>query len=153
MPFCSKCGNQVRPDDRFCKACGTPQPVDPNAPKSASDPFANVDSHVVQSLCYIPFVGWIVSIYAMSVERFRPDRLTRFHAFQGLYTFVAWLIYDWVLESVLYGFIPRAWILNRLIKLAFVCGWIYMVYQTSQKVLVRIPFLADLADKSVDEQK
>jgi uncharacterized membrane protein len=152
MPFCSKCGNQVQPDDRFCKGCGTPQPL-PASPKSANDPFSNVEPHVVQALGYIPFVGWIVCIYGMVAERFRQDRLTRFHAFQGLFVFVSWLIYDWVLESILYSLIPRGYLISRLIKLAFTAGWIYMVYQTSQKILIRIPFLAELADKSVDEQK
>lgn len=156
MPFCSKCGKPVQPDDRFCKLCGAPQPIAPaavNSSKPNSDPFANVDTHVVQALCYIPFVGWIACIYGMSADRFRADRLTRFHAFQGLFVFVAWLVYDWVIESILYGVIPRAHVMSRLIKLSFTIAWIYMVYQTSQKVLIRIPFLADLADKSVDEQK
>lgn len=156
MPFCSKCGQPIQPDDRFCKLCGAPQPVAPppsSGAKSNADPFANIEAHVVQALGYIPFIGWIACIYGMSADRFRADRLTRFHAFQGLFVFVAWLVYDWVLESILYGMVPRAYILSRLVKLSFTIGWIYMVYQTSQKILVRIPFLADLADKSVDEQK
>ena len=27
MPFCRKCGNQVRDDQAFCDKCGTPQPI------------------------------------------------------------------------------------------------------------------------------
>lgn len=156
MPFCSKCGNPVQPADRFCKICGTPQPVGPGpsaSTASPSDPLAGVEPHVIQALCYVPFLGWVASIYGMASDRFRADRLTRFHAFQGLFLFVAWLVYDWVLESILYSILPRPYILSRLIKLAFTLGWIYLVFQTSQKVLIRIPFLSDLADKSVDEQK
>ena len=48
-------------------------------------------------LCYIPILGWIVSIVVLASARFRADSRVRFHAFQGLYLFVAWLIVDWVL--------------------------------------------------------
>ncbi len=154
MPFCSKCGNPLQPSDKFCKICGTPQPgFAPGAATAVNDPPSSLDPHVASALCYIPFVGWIVSIYVLATARFRAERSTRFHAFQGLYIFVAWLIYSWVVEKVLYAILPRPWYLSQAIKTVFTLGWIWMVYQTSQKVMVRIPFLAELAEKSVDEQK
>jgi uncharacterized membrane protein len=152
MPFCSKCGNEVRSNDRFCKKCGAPQPVTPGAGSQPADPFASLDPHITASLCYIPFLGWIVSIFVLSIQRFRTENEIRFHAFQGLFIFIVWLIYDWVLESLLYELIPQPWQLTRIIKIAFTVGWIWMVYQTSNRVMVRIPVLAEWADKSVNEQ-
>jgi hypothetical protein len=39
MAFCTSCGKQSTPDDRFCKACGTPIAVDaPNPPVVAPTP-------------------------------------------------------------------------------------------------------------------
>ena len=43
-------------------------------------------------LCYIPVVGWIAAVVVLATDQFRRNRTLRFHAFQGLYLFVAWLI-------------------------------------------------------------
>ena len=36
----------------------------------------------------------------LAADKFRNDRTVRFHAFQGLYLFVAWLIVEWVLSPI-----------------------------------------------------
>ncbi|MDX2269672.1 MAG: zinc-ribbon domain-containing protein [Bryobacter sp.] len=152
MAFCSKCGNEVRPNDRFCKKCGTPQSFTAGAETSASDPLRGMEPHMVAALCYLPFLGWIAAIYVLSAKRFVADRERRFHAFQGLFLFVAWLVYDWVLEGIVYEILPQPWYFSRVIKLGFTVGWVWLLWQTSQRQTVRIPFLSELADKSVEEQ-
>lgn len=157
MPFCSKCGFEVQSGDQFCGRCGSPQAVGaapPGAKKSnAGDPFASVNDSTSSVLCYIPFLGWIACIYVLSVDRFRRNNAVRFHAFQGLYLFVAWLIYDWVLEGLLYEFVGRAWVITRAVRLGLTATWIYLMYKTSQREVVRIPVIGDLADQSVAEQR
>lgn len=156
MPFCSKCGSEVQSGDQFCGRCGSPQAVDAPAAKTkpnGGDPFASVDEKTTSVLCYIPFLGWIVSIYVLSVDRFRRNSIVRFHAFQGLYLFVAWLIYDWVIESILYGLVPRAWVISRMVRLVLTGAWIYLMVKTSQRETVRIPVIGDLAEQSVAEQR
>ena len=54
-------------------------------------------------LCYIPWVGWVAAIVVLASDRFRHDRAVRFHAFQGLYLFVAWLIADQVIRPMFDG--------------------------------------------------
>jgi len=112
-----------------------------------------LDAHTASILCYIPFIGGIFSIFVLAAERFRKDNLVRFHAFQGLYLFVVWLIHSWVIEGILYETIAGADFITRAIKLLLTGTWIFMLYKTSQKEVVRIPVIAELADKSVAEQR
>src|SRR5947199_200368 len=98
MPFCSQCGNQVEQADQFCAKCGARQP---GAPLRTNDAFASLTPRTASILCYIPGLGWIASIIVLASERFRGNQVVRFHAFQGLYLFVAWLIEDWVLKPIL----------------------------------------------------
>src|SRR5215472_1859945 len=92
MPFCSQCGNQVGGADLYCARCGSP-------PRPA-DPVAGLNPRTASILCYIPGVGWIASVVVLASDRFRGHRTVRFHAFQGLYLFVAWLMDDWVLRPL-----------------------------------------------------
>lgn len=160
MPFCSNCGFEVRSEDQYCGRCGAPQAAGAVPPKptpmtatSSGDPFSSLNDKTASVLCYIPFLGWIASIYILSVDRFRNSSTVRFHAFQGLYLFVAWLVYDWVIESVLYTIVSRAWVITRIVKLGFIATWVFLLIKTSQRQMVRIPFVSDLADQSVAEQR
>jgi uncharacterized membrane protein len=156
MPFCSKCGNPLQPSDQFCKQCGTPQPTAtrPGASSTAqNDPLVGLEPHIASALCYLPFIGWIMCIYVLAMQRFRTDYLARFHAFQALFTFIVYLIFNWVIEGVLFSIMDRPWYLVGTIRPVFILGWIFMVYRTSLRQTIRIPVLADLADKSVNEQR
>lgn len=85
------------------------------------------------------------------MDRFRHEHEARFHAFQGLYLFVAYLIADRVLAPF---FRALHFPLNpgRLIEVAIVVGGVLMMIHTAQGRLFRTPILAELADKSVAEQ-
>lgn len=154
MPFCSKCGFEVQSNDAFCGRCGSPQSgQSPKAKVKDNDPFQGIDNNTAAVLCYIPFLGWVASIYILTADRFRSDNTVRFHAFQGLYLFVAYLIYDWVIEGILWDVMNRAYLVTRMVKLSLTVGWLFMLFKTSQRELVRIPFISELADKSVAEQR
>jgi len=147
MPFCSQCGNQVDAGDAFCAKCGARQPV---APLRQADPFASITPRTTSVLCYIPGIGWIASIVVLASERFRTNRLVRFHAFQGLYLFVAWLIEDWVLKPIL-SEIPHAH-LNGVIQAVLLGVSIFMIIKTSQEEVCSLPIIGELAEKSVAEK-
>jgi len=150
MAFCTKCGTEVRPQHHFCAKCGAPQtgPAGSRADTLAA-PFS---ARTASVLCYIPFAGWIFAIIVLASERFRTDRDVRFHAFQGLYLFVVWLIVDMVFDNIL-GFLPHPGAVLRPLKLAMIGAWVYMMYKTNQGETVRLPVLCDLADRSVAEQR
>ncbi len=153
MAFCPSCGNSVTPVDRFCAKCGAAQPVTGPVPPprrpGAKTGMEDLSPRNASIVCYIPMIGWIAALFVLAADRFRQMRDVRFHAFQGLYLFVTWLIVDLVTKEI----VPHAWMVGRPLKMAVFAAWIYMLYQTSRDIMVRLPFLGELADRSVDEQK
>ena len=148
MPFCSQCGNQVDAPDVFCAKCGARQPV--AAPRPA-DPFRSITPRTASVLCYIPALGWVFSIIVLASERFRADRIVRFHAFQGLYLFVAYLIEYWVLKPMFS--VVRHVPLNALIQLVLFGVAIFMIVVTaSREEAYALPIIGELAEKSVSEK-
>ncbi len=85
--------------DKYCGRCGAAQP---RAAGPAADEAAvgSLNPKTASIICYIPGVGWIASIIVLASDRFRQDRNVRFHAFQGLYLFVGWLIAHQVLRPL-----------------------------------------------------
>jgi len=176
MAYCTQCGNPVGDRDLFCAECGAPQGVraagsrpstpppgtgssfapPPPRPTPASHPapqfMAGWPDNKVAGLCYIPFVGWVFAIVVLAAERFRNATEVRFHAFQGLYLFVVYLILNWVFDPLAsHNHALRQ--LTDLIQLVVIGGGIFMLVKTNQGSLIRLPFLGELADKSVSEQK
>jgi uncharacterized membrane protein len=107
-------------------------------------------------LCYVPMLGWIASIIVLASPRYRTDRTVRFHAFQGLYLFVLWLLVDWVVmpfAHVIPGgrnpMVPIA----RLMHIAVFGAWIWMIIKTAQEELFHLPIIGDLAERSMAEQR
>ncbi len=148
MPFCTHCGTQVQSTAAFCQSCGTAQPgADTPA---GTDPLASLKPRNAAILCYLPWLGWIMSLVILSTRRFQSNRLVRFHAFQGLYLFVAWMIVDIALEPVL-----RVSWLRRIIpilELGLLATGILMLVKTSADQLIRLPIVGEMADRSVNEQ-
>lgn len=104
-------------------------------------------------LCYVPILGWIASVFVLAASRFRYDRETRFHAFQGLYLFVAWLLIDWVIAP-LFAFSPSVFrfSVSKLLHAVVLGAWIWMLIKVAQRENFKLPILGDLAEKSVAEQ-
>jgi uncharacterized membrane protein len=112
-------------------------------------------------LCYIPWFGWIAAVIVLATERFKRDTIegpeVRFHAFQGLYLFVAWLVVDWVIAPMLsfgmgfgHGF-PHP--LGGLLKMLILAAWIVMIVKVSQNEHYRLPIIGEMAERSVHEQR
>ena len=159
MPFCTHCGNQVGGTDVFCASCGTRQvplgAAPPPGGKGAQDYFEGISPRTAAMTCYIPWVGWIPAIVYLALPRFQADRLVRFHAFQGLYLFVAWLLVDHVVEPFLHAipspapFQTVAWLLHLLV----LAGWGWMIIKTSQGEAYHLPVVGELAERSLAEQR
>ena len=96
VPFCTSCGNEARDADQFCGHCGYRQPVSgPNRGPARSG--LALSPRTASILCYVPWFGWIGCLYVLASDKFRQEQDSRFHAYQGLYLFVAWLLADWTL--------------------------------------------------------
>jgi uncharacterized membrane protein len=149
MPFCSQCGNRVQAADVFCAKCGARQPVtSANAPQPAPSALAALHPRTASVLCYVPGIGWIMSVIVLASARFRNDLTVRFHAFQGLYLFVAWLIADWVLGPA-FNFMP--WMhfgIDRIVELILLAMSIFMMLKAGQNEAFALPIFGELAHRS-----
>jgi uncharacterized membrane protein len=163
MPFCSQCGTQVAPTDKYCGNCSAPQPGAgasppprstpppplPPRPVSGRDPLDSIDARTASILCYIPGVGWIMAIIVLAADRFRGDRALRFHGFQALYLFVAWLIVQQVIEPILRDAHVRP--LANLLQLVLLGASILMMVKAAHREQYSLPLVGDLAQKSMSE--
>jgi uncharacterized membrane protein len=149
MPFCSQCGNQVGAVDAFCGRCGGRQPSGSPPSPLGTDPLSTLNPRTAAILCYVPAIGWIASIIVLASERFRQDRLVRFHAFQGLYLFVAWLMEDWVLKPMV-RMIPNLH-LHQLIQAGLLVMSIFMMVKASRDEAYSLPVFGELAQRSIME--
>jgi uncharacterized membrane protein len=147
MPYCSSCGSQASDGDLYCRSCGARQ----SAARAAGDALSSLSPRTASLLCYIPFVGWILAIVVLASERFRADRTVRFHAFQGLYLFVAWLIVHWVIAPLSFLHRARYFDFGDLFELAMIGVGIFMLIKVSQGQNFSLPILGELAEKSVSE--
>jgi uncharacterized membrane protein len=157
MAFCVQCGSKVGDADPFCAKCGARQKVTAGA-QAPHDPLSGISSRNASLLCYIPWLGWIAAIVVLASQRFRNDGQVRFHAFQGLYVFVAWLIVDWVISPFLHA---SGWLLGMpfhrlgadLLQLAIFAAWVFMMIKVSHDENYKLPIIGDLAERSVSEQR
>jgi uncharacterized membrane protein len=161
MPFCTNCGNQVSTADVFCAKCGTRQGTASASSATASSASGNflgsVTPRVASMLCYVPVFGWLASIIVLATPRFQQNRDVRFHAFQGLYLFVIWLIVDWVVSPFI-GFLPAPGfhemkLVKAALHLAIFGAWIFMIIKTSHDEMYHLPVVGELAERSVAEQR
>jgi uncharacterized membrane protein len=149
MPFCSQCGNQVGATEAYCRQCGAGQPVGPATSLSGADPLAGIPPRTASILCYIPGIGWIASVIVLASEKFRRDRTVRFHAFQGLYLFVAWLMEDWVLRPI-FRMAPELHI-HGVIQALLLGMSIFMMVKAAHEEAYPLPLFGELAQRSVAE--
>jgi uncharacterized membrane protein len=158
MPFCTSCGNQISDADRFCARCGTPQaPAASTRVAGGSDPLRGMSRRTAAMLCYVPLVGWIMSIVVLASPQYAKDNDLRFHAFQSIYLFVAYLLIQWVLQPM-FSWMPHPGgrflrFTVHVLELSIFGAWIWMLVKTSQEQFYSLPFFGELAQRSVAEQR
>jgi uncharacterized membrane protein len=148
MPYCSQCGNGVQGIDLYCAKCGARQPAAAPAPELA----AGFSPRTASILSYLPWVGWIAAIIVLASNTHRSNRTVRFHAFQGLYLFVAWLIVQWVLRPFPFpmpGFHVQ---IAGLLQFVLLAVSVFMMVKASQDEVYSLPVLGELAERSLAEK-
>ena len=94
-------------------------------------------------------MGWIAAIIVLASQRFRSMQTVRFHAFQGLYLFVAWLMIDQVLRWAL---APIAHFhLHDLVSLVLLAMSVFMMVKASHDEAYSLPLFGELAHRSITE--
>ncbi len=154
MPFCSSCGKTVHERDIFCATCGTRQPVgagfQANAP--AADPLAGISPRLASVLCYIPAIGWIPAVIVLASRKFRDNAAVRFHAFQGLYLFAAWLLVEWAIRPMAYAMGQPMFFTGRALQGLIMALWIFMMIKASHDEAYSLPVIGELAQRSAAEK-
>jgi len=151
LPYCTQCGSEVTEIDRFCRRCGTAQPA--TGPSGQRRPPASSTSSIspraASILCYVPWMGWIASLYVLATDRFRTDRDVRFHAYQGLYLFVAWMLVHYVV-GFWQNFLPGPDLpFDKLFEILILILWIVMLVKTSKGERFSIPVVGEVAERSL----
>lgn len=135
--------------DVFCARCGRRQPVQA-APPSGADMLSGLSGRTASILCYVPWMGWIAAVVVLAADKFRKDQVVRFHAFQGLYLFVAYLVDDVALRPMDHLMFPFLH-LSRLFQGVLLVASIYMMVKASQGSACSLPLFGDLAHRSAAE--
>jgi len=142
------------PNDAYCGKCGTRQPGTPGATSSAPPPpmpnaLQSMNPKTASILCYVPWVGWIAAIVVLASDRFRRDRAVRFHAFQGLYLFVGWLIADQVMRPLFDGIAHLH--IYQLIEAVLLGMSIFMMVKAAHEQTYSLPLFGELAQRSMTD--
>jgi uncharacterized membrane protein len=162
MPFCTQCGHQVTDGDLFCAQCGRRQvsasapgasrPPTSRPPGPVQDPLAGLSPRTASILCYVPTVGWIAAVVVLAARKFRNDKIVRFHAFQGLYLFAAWLVVQWVVHPLMATMPDRVIRVDRILEGLILAVSILMMVKASHDEPYVLPIIGELAQKSASEQ-
>src|SRR6185437_2852476 len=154
MPFCTQCGHEVAASSVFCGNCGGRQAAG-TAPGSVppgqhQDPLAGLSPRTAAILCYIPTIGWIAAVLVLASKKFKTDRNVRFHAFQGLYLFAAWLLLKWIGPIMDSGPGHTIWF-DHLFEALILGVSIFMIIKASHEETYVLPIIGELAKRSATE--
>ncbi len=127
---------------RFCQQCGTPA----QAPDSvgAAEPPAGDNTRAAMAYFILPAVFYLLD------DRFKSNRILRFHAYQALLLLAAVVVGYWFLWAILsfvFGFFTL--ILGWLFTLASFVLWAKTAMGAYSGRAAKIPVLGDIAEKQV----
>jgi uncharacterized membrane protein len=88
----------------------------------------------------------------LAARKFRSERIVRFHAFQGLYLFAAWLIVQWVVHPLVLTMPGSFMRIDHLLELLILGTSIFMMVKTSHDDPYVLPIIGELAQRSAAEQ-
>jgi uncharacterized membrane protein len=164
---CPVCHNEVAPGNSFCNLCGAPLTTAAGAVPVATAPPA--PGYVVQPVAMagstglsdtaaaaISYITIIPAIIFLVIEPYNKKPFVRFHSFQSIGLFVAWVavwIAMMILQMVLH-FIPMIWalfsIVHVCIGLGFFIIWIIAILKASKGEWYKLPVIGDFAMKQAN---
>ncbi len=86
----------------------------------------------------------------LASRKFKNDHNVRFHAFQGLYLFAAWLLLKWVGPVIDVG--PDRFVrFDHLLEGILLAVSIFMIIKASHEETYVLPIIGELAKRSATE--
>jgi uncharacterized membrane protein len=151
MAFCPNCGTQS--PGAFCPNCGVavagasaaPPPPGVNEPPppqyQPAQPLSapGISDNVAGALCYLG--SFVTGIIFLILAPYNQNKFVRFHAFQSIFLFAAWMVLSIVLTIIHFFFG------HLILWLAMVVLWLYMMYSAFNNQKVKLPIIGDLAEK------
>lgn len=110
-----------------------------------------MEENLACALCYIPIIGLIFLL----IEPYSKNRTIRFHAFQSIFFWLAWIAISIAL-SIVFGILAMAlpfgvrtllYLVLRLIHLVLLGGLIFMAVKAYQRQRFVLPVIGPLAEK------
>jgi len=152
MAFCKACGQDIG-TAAFCPKCGVNQastisPVTSPAAAPAASPTEGLQQNVAGLLCYAPFIGWIVALVLLLIDK---RKFVKFHAVQALALYVGLIVLFFAL-GIFMGMIHVMHIfflgvfLYPLLWLATFVLLIFMMYKAYLNESYKLPVIGDFAD-------
>lgn len=149
MPFCPNCGTQA--SGAYCPNCGTAMGGGSagssysSATGSAYGRAGGLSQNAASALCYL--VGFITGIIFLVWAPYNQNRTIKFHAWQSIFLNLAFIILTIVLPAI--GHFAGLVLLGIIDLAAFVL-WIYLLYSVYNGKNVRLPLIADFAEKQAN---
>jgi uncharacterized membrane protein len=170
MAFCANCGAEVQ--GRFCAKCGSPAANPPTGagsgtggpapamgapgtmppPPSYSTAQSGLADNMASALCYL--LGVLTGVLFLVLEPYNRNRTIRFHAFQSIFIWVAWIVAMIVLSviSAIFREIPYLGaMINTLLYLGLSLGmlvlWLLLMYKAYNNERWVLPVIGPLAEK------
>lgn len=156
MPrFCPSCGAQMTDTAAPCAACGKEAGQSGGSTPPAPAPGGGgLTDNVAGLLVYL--IG-ILAIVFLLIEPYNKNKFIRFHCFQCLFFWAAYIVCFIVLMilSFVLAMIPVvggiiAFLLWMVLWLGAVVVWILLMVKAYQNQMWKLPFIGDMAEKQAN---
>jgi len=101
-----------------------------------------MSDNIAGALCY--FGAFVTGIIFLILAPYNQSKFVRFHAFQSIFLFVAWVVL-WIVVGMLFHVL--ALFIAPLLSLAGLVLWLYMMYSAFNNKKIKLPIIGDLAEK------
>jgi len=150
--FCTNCGAPMDDASAFCSKCGkaaagvppsgTPPPGG-YVPPTAGPVMGGLTDNVAGMLAYVTIIPAIIFLVTAPYNR---NRFVRFHSFQSIFFFLAWLVLHIAL-----GILPFIhFMLWGLLGFVWLILWIVLLLKAYQGEKFKLPVIGDAAEKQAE---
>ena len=156
MAFCPNCGTEA--PGAYCPNCGTQMGASAgsssgyssnagysSASGATAGRSAGLSDNAASALCYL--LGFITGIIFLVLAPYNQNRKVRFHAWQSIFLNIVFIALTIILPAV--GHLAGMALLS-IVDLAGFVLWIYMLFSVFNGKQVRLPLIADWADKQAN---
>jgi uncharacterized membrane protein len=147
--FCSNCGTQLPENMNNCPGCGKPAGAPAGTGAAPSVQAGGLTDNVAGMLAYVTIIP---AILFLVLEPYNRSRFIRFHAFQSIFLYVAWMVL-WVALSFVGALPVLGWatvLLWPLLGLGGLILWILLLMKAYGGQMWKLPVVGDLAEKQAN---